>query len=115
MQTLPLWRNGRRNRLKICRGQLHVGSSPTSGTIKTRRNGSVIRFRFVVFFIVILLGAAFFCLSRQVALSTNLYFYTYRNFLSPAPQGCKMQTFYIFHLLHRCIFIKLLSYKMKQK
>ena len=29
---MPKWRNGRRTRLKILRGQLHVGSSPTFGT-----------------------------------------------------------------------------------
>ena len=29
-----MWRNGRRSRLKICRGQLHVGSTPTIPTIQ---------------------------------------------------------------------------------
>ena len=29
---MPVWRNGRRTRLKILRGQLHVGSTPTTGT-----------------------------------------------------------------------------------
>ncbi len=29
---MPKWRNGRRTRLKILRGQLHVGSTPTFGT-----------------------------------------------------------------------------------
>ena len=39
-----VWRNGRRNRLKICRGQLHVGSTPTTSTIG--ENGIVACFRF---------------------------------------------------------------------
>ena len=29
---MPMWRNGRRTRLKILRGQPHVGSTPTIGT-----------------------------------------------------------------------------------
>ena len=29
---MPKWRNGRRSRLKICRGQLHAGSTPAFGT-----------------------------------------------------------------------------------
>lgn len=29
--ALPQWRNGRRSRLKICRGQLRAGSSPACG------------------------------------------------------------------------------------
>ena len=33
---MPKWRNGRRKRLKISRGQLHVGSTPTFGTILER-------------------------------------------------------------------------------
>ena len=31
---MPKWRNGRRTGLKIPRGQLHVGSTPTFGTIR---------------------------------------------------------------------------------
>ena len=37
-------RNGRRSRLKICRGQLHVGSTPTTST--RGENGIFARFRF---------------------------------------------------------------------
>lgn len=29
---MPKWRNGRRTRLKILRGQLHEGSTPSFGT-----------------------------------------------------------------------------------
>ncbi len=32
VQSMPRWRNGRRDRLKICWPQGHVGSSPSRGT-----------------------------------------------------------------------------------
>ena len=32
-ENMPMWRNGRRDGLKIRWGQLHVGSTPTIGTI----------------------------------------------------------------------------------
>ena len=31
---MPVWRNGRRTRLKILREQSRVGSTPTTGTIE---------------------------------------------------------------------------------
>ena len=52
---MPKWRNGRRTRLKILRGQLHVGSSPTFGTTNTE-NG------FDLFFLFILLNQGTFTL-----------------------------------------------------
>ena len=42
--NLLVWRNGRRSRLKICRGQPCVGSSPTTSRSGARRNRNCSRF-----------------------------------------------------------------------
>ena len=46
MFKMPVWRNGRRTRLKILRGQPHVGSTPTTGTTRKHKfNACVFLFK----------------------------------------------------------------------
>ena len=54
-----VWRNGRRTGLKIPRGQLHVGSTPTTSTKKIIRSSNyffVLLFFIFSFFTLILVG-----------------------------------------------------------
>ena len=111
LTPLPVWRNGRRTRLKILRWQHRVGSTPTTGT--TRKH----EFNACVFLFQKSTNAIITWLSRFPTANKFLWepynFFATTSFLffnwqflgrRPAPSRQKLQIFVV-HLLKQLISV----------